>query len=98
GEHMEIDLAFFGPGFSLAGSGDLLGNHVSSLTGGIENFHAPWLKLDIAADGEGEQLRQLLLASPLQKEYGEHMRALSISGAAQVGVKLDLPLHADLGD
>jgi len=98
GEQMEIDLAFFGPGFHLAGSGELLGNHVTSVAGGIESFHEPWLKLGIAADGEGEQLRQLLLASPLQKEYGEHMRALSISGSAQVGVELNLPLRAGLGD
>jgi uncharacterized protein (TIGR02099 family) len=98
GEHMEIDLDFFGPGFSLAGSGQLLGNRVASVTGGIEAFHEPWLKLDIAAESEGEKLRQLLLASPLQKEYGEHMRALSISGAAKVGVQLYLPLHEGLGD
>jgi uncharacterized protein (TIGR02099 family) len=98
GEQMEIDLAFFGPGFTLAGSGELLGNHVSSVSGGIDSFHHPWLKLDIAAESEGEQLRQLLLSSPLQKEYGEHMRALSISGSAEVGVQMNLPLREGLGE
>jgi len=92
-EHMDLGLHFFGPGFELAGSGELLGNHVGAVAGGIESFHAPWLKLDIAADGQGEQLRQLLLASPLQKQYGEHMRALSISGAAKVGVQLFLRMR-----
>jgi len=97
-EHMELDLDFFGPGFSLDGSGELFGNKVASVSGGIDRFHEPWLKLDIAADSEGEALRQLLLHSPLQKDYGEHMRALSISGAAKVGVQLYLPLRAGLGD
>jgi uncharacterized protein (TIGR02099 family) len=98
GEHMELDLHFFGPGFELAGSGALHGTQVSSVVGGIESFHDPWLKLDIAAGGDGEQLRQLLLASPLQNEYGEHLRALSIAGAAKVGVQLFLPLESRLGD
>ena len=98
GEDMELDLDFFGPGFSLAGSGVLLGNRVASVNGGIDSFHEPWLKLDIAAESEGEQLRQLMLHSPLQKEYGEHMRALTITGAAKVGVNLYLPLRAGLGD
>jgi uncharacterized protein (TIGR02099 family) len=98
GEHMEIDLAFFGPGFTLDGSGMLMGNKVASVSGGIDSFHEPWLKLDIAAQSEGEALRQLLLHSLLEKPYGEHMRALSISGAAKVGVKLFLPLHEGLGE
>jgi uncharacterized protein (TIGR02099 family) len=98
GEHMELDTVFFGPGFRVSGNAELLGNRVSSLTGGIEEFHKPWLQLDIAAQGEGEQLRQLMLQSPLQKRYGEHMRALSIAGATDVGVKLYLPLRDGLGD
>jgi uncharacterized protein (TIGR02099 family) len=98
GEHMDLDLAFFGPGFSLDGSGMLLGNKVASVKGGIDSFHEAALKLDIAARSDGEALRQLLLRSPLEKSYGEHMRALSISGAASVGVQLFLPLHARGGE
>ena len=98
GEHMEIDTVFFGPGFSLAGSGDLLGNHVASVAGGIEDFHTPGLKLDIDAEGDGEGLRQLLLQSPLEKRYGEHMRALSITGTAAVDLNLYIPLHQGLGE
>ncbi|MEO8160731.1 MAG: YhdP family protein [Arenimonas sp.] len=98
GEHMELDMAFFGPGFSVHGSGELLGNHVASVQGGIDSFHTPWLKLDISADGPGEQLRQLMLHSPLEKQYGEHMRALTISGAATTLVQLTLPLREGLGD
>jgi hypothetical protein len=39
-----------------------------------------------------------MLASPLEKEYGEHMRALSISGAAKVAVQMMLPLGKERGD
>jgi uncharacterized protein (TIGR02099 family) len=98
GEHLQLDAVFFGPGFRVGGTGELLGNHVASLTGGIEDFHAPWLKLDIGKDGQGEALRQLMLQSPLQKRYGEHLRAAAISGPAKVAVKIDIPLHNELGD
>jgi uncharacterized protein (TIGR02099 family) len=98
GENMQLDAVFFGPGFRVTGTGDLLGNHVDALSGGIESFHEPWLKLDIAAAGQGEALRQLMLQSPLQKRYGEHLRAASIAGATRVGVKLDIPLRDKLGD
>jgi uncharacterized protein (TIGR02099 family) len=98
GENMQLDLDFFGPGFSLAGSGDIMGNHVASLQGGIESFHAALLKLTIDAEGQGEQLRQLMLASPLEKQYGEHMRAVSLQGTAKVAVQMLLPLHDSPGE
>ena len=98
GEHLQLDTVFFGPGFRVEGSGQLLGNRVTSVAGGIEDFHQPWLKLDIGAEGEGGELRQLMLQSPLQKRYGEHLRAASIAGATKVAVKLDIPLHDELGD
>jgi uncharacterized protein (TIGR02099 family) len=98
GEHLQLDTVFFGPGFRVEGSGELLGNRVASVAGGIEDFHRPWLKLDIDAEGRGEALRQLMLQSPLQKRYGEHLRAASIAGATKVAVKLDIPLRAGLGD
>ncbi len=97
-EQLELDLEFFGPGFRLAGAGLLQGNRVASVRGGIDRFSEPWLALDIAAESPGEALRQLMLSSPLHKEYGEHLRALSIAGAAKVGVQLYLPLRKGLGD
>ena len=98
GERMQLDAEFFGPGFRVAGNGELLGNHIASVSGGIEDFKKPWLGLDIASEGDGEALRQLMLQSPLQKRYGEHLRAVSIAGPARVGVRLDLPLRGQLGD
>ena len=98
GQDLDIDVAFDGPGFSLQGSGMLEGNQVSSVSGGIEDFHEAWLKLDIIADGSGEKLRQLMLLSPLNKEYGEHLRAATITGDAAVTLALQLPLAERLGE
>jgi uncharacterized protein (TIGR02099 family) len=92
-QDLDIDVAFDGPGFTLAGSGELAGNHVASVQGGIADFSAALLHLDIDADGRGETLRSLLLASPLQKEYGEHLRAAKVTGPAQVKMALNLLLH-----
>ena len=97
GEKMDLDLAFDGPGFSLDGRGELLGNPVDHVTGGIADFHAPRLLLDIGSRTRGEALRSLMLASPLQERYGEHIESARIAGPAQVAVELDLPLREELG-
>ena len=98
GEAMNLDLVFNGPGFSLDGSANLLGNRITRVSGGIADFHAPWLKLQVQSLGDAERLRQLMLASPLEKEYGEHLRALTIAGIATVALGLELPLHGGLGE
>ncbi len=95
---MDLELAFDGPGFSLEGRGILEGNEVSNVRGGIADFHQPWLDLDIDATSSGEQLRQLMILSPLNKEYGEHLRAVTISGKSAVEVILHLPLRQGLGE
>ena len=98
GQHLDLDVAFDGPGFSLEGHGSLQDNEISSVSGGIDDFHVPWLNLDIRAKGDGEKLRQLMISSPLNKDYGEHLRAATISGDAVVALALHLPLHQGLGE
>ena len=98
GQHMDADLVFDGPGFALAGTGELQGNPIRSVRGGIAHFSEGLLKLDVASTTRGEALRALLLASPLQKEYGEHLRNAQVTGPAQVAVGLLLPLHAGSGE
>ncbi|MBC7655683.1 MAG: TIGR02099 family protein, partial [Frankiaceae bacterium] len=98
GESMDIDVVFNGPGVELSGTGVLRGNPIKRVLGGIADFHAPVLKLDIASDTQGETLRQLMIDSPLNKDYGEHLKAATITGSANVAVFLDLPLHAGLGE
>jgi uncharacterized protein (TIGR02099 family) len=96
-EHLDLDVAFDGPGFTASGSGSLLGSHVGKVVGGIADFKAPWLDLDIAADGDASKLRDLLIASPLNKEYGEHLKTATIAGPAVVALNLHLPLKPELG-
>jgi uncharacterized protein (TIGR02099 family) len=97
-QSMELDIAFDGTGFDLDGKGAILGNPVRRVVGGIEDFHAPRLRLDIEADTRGEALRELMLRSPLNADYGEHLKAVSIQGPAAVALELDLPLREGLGE
>lgn len=94
---LDVDVAFDGPGFSLAGSGVVMKNTISQVTGGIEEFAAPLLSIDMLASGQAENLRALVLASPLEKKYGEHVRAGSVSGPASVSLNLMIPLKKELG-
>ena len=93
GTKMALDLVFDGPGFSLAGSGELLGNPIASVSGGIADFKLGILKLKVASASRGEQLRTLMLASPLARDNGENLRNAQVTGDAQVAVDLELPLH-----
>lgn len=99
GRSLDLDVVFDGPGFSVTrGQGELLGTNVRELTGGIEDFgHTP-LDLHIVADGKADDLRKLLVASPLNRRYGEHLKAASVGGKANVVLDLSLPLQHDRHD
>jgi len=96
-ELLELDLVFDGPGMALDGSGEILGNRVRRVAGGIADFRDPRLRLDIDAPARGEGLQALMLASPLRERYDEHLRSARISGPATVRLELDLPLAERLG-
>jgi uncharacterized protein (TIGR02099 family) len=96
-EHLGGDLVFDGLGFRLVGSAAIQGNQVSRVDGGIADFHSPLLDLQLSATGAGEKLRQLLIASPLYKDYGEHMRAVTITGDTRIELAMQLPLHEGAG-
>lgn len=98
GQAMDVDVAFNGPGMELAGIAVLRGNPIKRIVGGIADFHAPVLKLEIDADTRGEPLRQLMMESSLNREYGEHLKAATIGGVAKVALLLELPLRAGLGE
>lgn len=98
GEKLNLGIAFDGRGFTLSGRGELQGNEIPRVSGGIEDFHAPWLDLDIESRGVGEKLRQLMISSPLNKAYGEQLQAVTLAGNAAVAVSLHLPLQAALGE
>jgi uncharacterized protein (TIGR02099 family) len=95
---LDIDVAFDGPGMSIVGTGVLMNNKISKVTGDIEDFSAPLLKLDILTNTRAEALRSLVLASPMQKKYGEHVRAGTANGLADVFLNLQIPLKKELGE
>ena len=95
---LDIDVAFDGPGFSLVGAGVLMNNKITKVTGGIKDFAVPLLDLDIVTNTKAENLRTLVLASPLQKKYGEHVRAGTANGLADVALNLQIPLKKELGE
>jgi uncharacterized protein (TIGR02099 family) len=95
-EALDLDLSFDGPGMALDGSGEILGNRVRRVVGGIADFREPRLRLDIDAPARGEGLQALMLASPLREKYDEHLRSARISGPAAVQLELDLPLSSRL--
>lgn len=96
-EDMDVEVAFDGVGMTLDGQAAIAGNPVDRLVGGIPDFRDPRLLLDVSSATRGETLQSLMLASPLEKDYGEHLRETSISGLARVSLLLDLPLVARLG-
>lgn len=95
-EAMEVDVAFDGIGMTLDGQAAIADNPVDRLVGGIPDFRDPRLLLDVSSATRGETLQSLMLASPLEKDYGEHLRETSIAGLARVSLLLDLPLVARL--
>ena len=96
-EALDLDVSFDGPGMTLAGTGEILGNRVGQVAGGIADFRDPRLVLDITTAGRGETLQALMLASPLRARYEEHLLNASIRGPANVTLALDLPLAARRG-
>ena len=98
GQAMDFDVAFNGPGMEIAGVAVLRGNPIKRVVGGIADFHAPVLKLEIDSDTRGEPLRQLMMESSLNREYGEHLKAATIGGVAKVALLLELPLRAGLAE
>lgn len=95
-EAMDVAVAFDGIGMTLDGQAAIADNPVDRLVGGIPDFRDPRLLLDVSSATRGESLQSLMLASPLEADYGEHLRETSLSGLARVSLLLDLPLVARL--
>lgn len=97
-EALDLAVAFDGPGMALEGSGEILGSTVARVAGRIADFREPRLLLDVSTPADGQKLQALMLASPLEQRFGEHLRSASLRGPVSVALGLDLPLAARLGD
>lgn len=97
-EGMELDVAFDGPGMAIEGRGGIAGNPVARVAGGIADFKAARLVLDITTETRGEDLQALVSASPLRAGNEAHLDNASVRGPVAVGLQLDLPLSPKAGD
>jgi uncharacterized protein (TIGR02099 family) len=93
---LDVDVIFDGIGFSLAGTGGIDANKVTKVTGGIAEFKKPILNLDIESKTKAENLRQLILNSPLKKKYAQHLNAGKASGEAVATLNLKLSMREGL--
>jgi uncharacterized protein (TIGR02099 family) len=95
-EPLDVDVVFDGRGFNLSGTGGIDTNKVTKVVGGIEDFSRPILNLDVESKTQAERLRNLILKTPLQKKYAEHLNAGTAKGEAFVVMNLQLPMREDL--
>ena len=79
-------------------SARVLGVPVSKAAGGVADFSAPVLKLELEGGAEGGRLLALLRETPLWQRFGQHLRGLSIGGRGQARVRIEAPLRRELGE
>lgn len=79
-------------------SARVLGVPVRRATGGVADFAAPVLKLDLEGGADGGRLLALLRETPLWPRFGQHLRGLSIGGRGEAKVRIEAPLRRDLGE
>lgn len=76
----------------------VLGVPVRRAAGGIADFGAPVLRLDLEGGAEGGRLLSLLRETPLWQRFGQHMRGLSVGGRGEARVRIEAPLRRELGE
>lgn len=79
-------------------SARVLGVPVTRAAGGVADFSAPVLRLDLEGSAEGGRLLALLRETPLWQRFGQHMRGLSIGGRGEARVRIEAPLRRELGE
>lgn len=79
-------------------SARVLGVPVRRAVGGIADFAAPVLVLDMEGGAEGGRLLALLRGTPLWQRFGEYMKGLTLGGHGEARVHLVAPLKAELGE
>ncbi|MCA1713683.1 MAG: hypothetical protein LC715_00625 [Gammaproteobacteria bacterium] len=93
-EQVDAAVTFLGDGVSATGKGVLAGVGISRFSAGIAHFGRAQLKLLAEGGGNAADLLALLRQSPLQKQHGETLGSLSVSGPATATLDLDLSTMA----
>lgn len=93
------DVVFDGPGLALSGMrAKVLDAVVGDASGGIDDFKAAWLDLQLRGGGDANGLRDLVMRSPLYAPQKANIDALAVSGPAAVDLRLRLPLKKEFGE
>ncbi len=92
-EQVDAEAVFVADGFSVSGTGMIAGVGISRFTAAIPHFNQAELRVQAAGGGDAASLLGLLRQSPLHKQHGQTLDALSVAGPAKVTFDLDLPLH-----
>jgi uncharacterized protein (TIGR02099 family) len=79
-------------------SARVLGVPIRRAAGGIADFKAPVLLLDLEGGAESGRLLALLRETPVWQRFGTHLRGLSIGGHGEARVRIEAPLKRELGE
>lgn len=94
-EQTDAGVAFIGNGFSVVGKGVLDGVATNRFEVGIADFKESDLSIRADAVADAAKMLALLRHSPLQKQYGESMQGLAVSGPARGDFELLQPLRKE---
>jgi uncharacterized protein (TIGR02099 family) len=92
-EPLDADLAFIGNGFTVEGSGALLGVPIERVTAGIDDYRSGYLRVDARSATDARRLLELVRRSPLRAITPETFDNITASGQAQVDFHLQLPMR-----
>ena len=91
-EGVEADARFIADGFTVDGTGRLGQVVIARLHAGIDTYRNGALVVNAQGSGDAAHLLDVLRQSPLQKQHGETLENLTVSGPAATTFDLRLPL------
>lgn len=89
-----LNADFNGPGFSVTGKADYMGNALTLGPSGIARFKEAKLLLDIDAESSMQALMPVVNGTPLKQTLGESVYSLQGEGPVAVHVGMQFPLKA----
>ncbi len=87
---------FNGPGFSVVGKADYMGNALTLEPSGIAHFHDSLLAVNILSAANMQTLVPVINGTPLKQKLGETVSSLRGEGPADVRVNLLMPLNKSI--
>lgn len=91
-EGVEADASFIADGFTVDGTGRLGKVGIAKLHAGIDHYKGGALVVNAQGGGDAGNLLEVLRQSPLQKQHGDTLSNLTVSGATAATFDLKLPL------